>query len=235
MNESLSSKFGFLVLLGHNSNFCYKEVMNLNIKLLSLALFTSCALYSEVLQVTVTWDPLLCQAGCMEGLNQRLLMISGVQNTQFNEANGMVTIQWKPTVPFRFTPINWALRYIGIRESTVLVKVKGTIHSDGKGFWVISDGDRTKFELINRVYSDPNEYVVQYNAANRELSRGLRDSLKEFEHRHQDVFVTGRLFMPQRSPPNALMIIIDQVNSVDQKEKTPSSYKPPVPDRTVTY
>lgn len=177
---------------------------------------------SEIEEVIIKWDPLLCKQACIKGLEKRFGQVPGVQSVEMNRAEGSSKMSWKPNVPFAFTPLNAALRWIGIRQNDVRVKVRGTVSESGNAFFLISNGDRTKFVLINRVYSDPGEYVVQFNTQNREIKGELAKTLREVKKAKDIVSINGTLFMPLRSPPNPLYLIVDQIQK-EQPEQAPAN------------
>lgn len=200
--------------------------------LLNFFIFLSLpSLNAEVEEVTINWlNPVACQQSCISGLEKRFLTIQGVESVQMNQPNGLATLKWKPNVPFSFTPINWALRYVGVREQYVRVKVRGTINItktsvNSETYNLISNGDKTKFELINRINPNQNEYSPQYSTYNRTVSGDLQTSLQKAQKDKSVVVINGTLFEPQRSPPDPLRIIVDQI----QVEEPPNKQNPKKP------
>lgn len=188
-------------------------------------ILSACAFLSaEVEQVIIKWNPGLCLHTCVKGLEQRFQRIPGVESIEMNEPNGMATIKWKSNVPFSFVPLNYALRWIGIRQDDVRVRVRGSISVFQKTYSIISKGDHTRFVLLNRVSSNPNQYVERFNPADRQLSTELEAKLNEAKENNATVVIEGPLFMPLRSPPDPLRLVIDQmqVNPQSQSFQQPS-------------
>lgn len=174
--------------------------------------------FSEIQKVEVTWDPLLCQKSCVDGLRHRFSLIQGVQSIEINQTSGMATLKWKPTVQFSFVPINYALRWIGIREIQVRVEVRGKVAQKGSDFYLNSIKDGTPFLLMNRLAQEANEVVVEYNPQNRPLSADLIQQLESLMKHSQPVTISGTLFMPERSPPAPLSLIINSLRKEDSTE-----------------
>lgn len=184
----------------------------MHIRMVLLFLAISCFSWGEIQEVTVTWlNPVICQQSCVKALEKRFLAIPSVQRVEINQPNGTATLFWKPKAAFSFTPINYALRWVGVREQTVRVKVRGKITSNKNTYTLVSEGDNTKFVLLNRVAGGPNEYVAQYSTYNRGLSEDMKVKFDEIQKDKQIVTLTGTIFEPQRSPPDPLSIIVDNV------------------------
>lgn len=191
---------------------------------LSLSLLLSISLFAEVQKVVLKWDPKLCPQSCMQILEQRLTKASGVQGVEMNIAEGSATLGWNPTIPFSFVPLNYALRWVGIRENDVRVQVKGTVSISGNTYAVISSGDRTRFVLFGPVDSKPNQYSVQYNSGNRPLADETKEKLLKAKQQNLSVTVSGTLFMPYRSPPDPLRLILSDLQ-VEEPKKTEKSHR----------
>jgi hypothetical protein len=182
--------------------------------------------FSEIQKVVVTWDPVPCQQSCIEGLRKRFSMIAGVQSVDMNQASGLATLTWKPNVSFSFVPINNALRWIGIREIQVRVQATGKISQKGSDFYLVSSNDGTRFLLLNRVAQTGNTYIEEYNAENRGLSPELVNQLTDIMKNQQLATVEGPLFMPERSPPDPLSLVINTVKAEEKTEtKKTSTFK----------
>lgn len=183
-------------------------------------------LLAEIEYVVVTWNPGLCQASCIKGLEERFKKVPGVDAVEMNGPNGFARLTWKKRVPFSFQPINYALRWIGIREKDVRVKVRGYIAIYKDMYSIISSEDHTHFVLFNRVTSSPNDYVIEFNPANRILTPELKEQFDEIKRNNQTVVIEGSLFMPQRSPPDPLRLIIGVVQVEEKRTDQKTSVSP---------
>lgn len=191
--------------------------------LMSCFVLLKIALTAEIEMVTLTWDPTPCQQSCQTNLQKRLTAAAGVALAEVHGDVGRADIIWKPTAPFSFVPLNWALRFVGLRERTVRVKVSGTIAGGGKNFSIISRGDNTNFVLLNRVAPiEPSHYTNEFSRTNRDLSQELIDKLQEGKKKKQIAIVEGLLFEPYRSPPAPNQIIVDQISFEEAKKATSS-------------
>lgn len=189
------------------------------------------SLNAEIELVTLTWDPTPCKQSCQTTLRKRLEQTSGIASVEMSGDVGRAEIKWKPTSPFSFVPLNWALRFVGLRERTVRVKVSGNITGGGKNFSIVSRGDHTNFVLLNRVApTEPSHYTNEFSRTNRDLSQELIDKLEEGKKKKQIAVIEGLLFEPYRSPPAPNQIIVDQISF--EEAKKPQSSKPVVKPKT---
>jgi hypothetical protein len=191
--------------------------------LMRLFLLTCFALFQmslngEIELVTLTWDPVPCQQSCQTNLKKRLEQSPGIASVELFGDTGRAELKWKPTSPFSFTPLNWALRFVGLRERTVRVKVSGTITGGGKNFSIVSSGDNTNFVLLNRAPTTPNQYTNTFSRTNRDLTQDLIDKLEEGKKKKQIATIEGLLFNPYRSPPDPNQLIVDQISFEDAKK-----------------
>ena len=184
-------------------------------KILSLFLFFA-SLNAEVQQVTLIWQPGLCSASCVKELTKQLYRAPGVEKVDIDEGSGRASIIWKPQAPFSFQQINAALRYVGIRQDLIRLRVRGKITEMGSQLKLISSGDNTPFELLNPITAQANQYAVQWNPSTRQLTPQLKSELLEIQKNGWTVTIEGTFFEPFRSPPNRL--IVEQLST--DKSKT---------------
>lgn len=182
--------------------------------LLSLTL-ASTPLSAEIVQVTLVWQAGLCTPACIRELNQQLSRINGVDQINMNEGAGRAYLTWKKDAPFSFQPINMATRFVGIRINDIRLKVKGRISGSGSNLQLISDGDNTRFSLLNPITSSPNQYSVSNSVYTRQLSADVIAKLIETVKNKETVTVEGQFFEPFRSPPNNL--VAERIEIVHKK------------------
>lgn len=178
--------------------------------------FTICC-FAEIEEVIVTWNPIPCRDNCVHELEKRFLKIPAVEKVEINQANGFAKMAWKPNAPFSFVPINFALRWVGVREKTLRVRVKGKPILNKDTYLLISDKDKTAFTLLGPVSSNRSEYVVQFNRVNRPLPLDLQEQLKEAKKQNKTLIISGTIFMPERSPPEPLSLIVDHIQVEEKK------------------
>lgn len=187
-------------------------------KKMLLTLIALAALYlplqAEIQNVTITYQAALCIDQCPALLEKEFLKIPGVQQAQVLGQAGQVELRWKPNVPFSFSPINTAMRMVGPRLKMVHVTVKGRIHSNGNTIIIVSDGDGTSFNLVNRISPNPNQYFEQYNIDTRALPPALRDELLDLERNRETVVISGPLFQPERVIP--LQLVVEYLQKAPQ-------------------
>lgn len=186
-------------------------------KLLSLALFLTLPLLGEIQSLTIIWNPLLCNPKCASELVNRLQKTNGVDKVAVSQQSGRAEIVWKKDVPFSFQPINWAVRYVGMRPDLIHIKVRGKIVASGRNFNLISEGDRTPFVLRGPIVPNMNQYAEQYNPESHPISLDLSSKLQEIAKNNQMAVVDGIFFEPYRAPPN--QIVISSINAEDNKKR----------------
>lgn len=200
--------------------------------LISTLFLTACLtlnLNAEVEQVVIKWNPIPCKNECPKLLQDRLQKAKGVSTVEVHAAEGWASIVWDKNIPFSFVPLNWALRYVGVREKYLRVKVRGKVRGSGANYSIISEGDGTNFVLFNRaVPVDPPQYVNLFNPSNRILSQDIIDKLEQAKKGNQVVVIDGPIFMPERSPPDPLRLVVENI-SVDAPKPAPKprqNFKP---------
>lgn len=189
-------------------------------------------LNAEVEQVILRWDPIPCKKACPILLHDRLQKAKGVASVDMRADEGNAIMTWDPKIPFSFVPLNYALRYVGVREKDLRVKVSGTIYGSGASYFIKSRGDNTTFVLFNRATSGgPGTYVNLYSATNRILSPEQVSKLEDLKRSHQIAVIEGPIFMPERSPPDPLRLVIESI-SVEAKKEEPKKAQPqPLPTK----
>lgn len=180
--------------------------MSLGRKIFLASVLMLTSLCAEVEQVTLIWQPGLCQGACVRELYRQLGKIRGVKSVDINEGVGRAFITWQPDAPFSFYPINNAVRFVGIRVNDIRLKVRGHITGSAHNLQLISEGDNTSFTLLNPLVPSMDQYSVRNSAYNRQLSPRVADELMETSRKRQIVTVEGQFFEPYRSPPNNLVV-----------------------------
>lgn len=199
----------------------FKSLLNISALIL---LCLKLELLAEVEQVILTWDPIPCKHACPKSLQDRLQKAKGVASVDMQGEAGRAIMVWDTQIPFSFVPLNYALRYVGVREKSLRVKVSGYIHGSGLNYSITSRGDNTNFVLFNRaVPSNPPQYNNLYNPTNRVLSKELIEKLEDVKKKKQVAVIEGPIFMPERSPPDPLQLVIENISIEAPKEKPKAS------------
>jgi hypothetical protein len=181
-------------------------------------------LQAEVEQVILTWNPIPCNYACPKNLQDRLQKAKGVASVDMQASDGRAIMVWDTHIPFSFVPLNFALRYVGVREKSLRVKVSGYVHGSGANYSITSRGDNTNFVLFNRaVPANPPQYNNLYNPTNRVLSKDQIAKLEDAKKGKQVVVIEGPIFMPERSPPDPLQLVIENISIEAPKEKPKAS------------
>jgi len=183
------------------------------IVMLTVAILMATSLVAEVELVVLKWNPIPCKNNCPSLLQNRLEKSKGVVSVEMHPEEGRADLKWSPTIPFSFIPLNWALRYVGVREKDLRVRVSGHILGSGSNYSIVSRGDHTIFTLFNRaVPVNHLEYTTLFNSYNRVLSKEITAKLDEVMKGKKIAVIEGPLFMPERSPPDPLRLVIDTLS-----------------------
>lgn len=192
--------------------------------LLAISFVLCLHLNAEVIQVVIKWNPIPCKNECPRLLQEQLQKAKGVASVEVNAAGGFASIVWDKKIPFSFVPLNWALRFVGVREKYLRVKVRGKVRGSGASYSITSEGDGTTFVLFNRaVPVNPPQYVNLFNPSNRILSQELIDKLEQAKKGNQTVVIDGPIFMPERSPPDPLRLVVENISIDNPKPAFKSS------------
>jgi hypothetical protein len=175
-------------------------------------------LKAEILNLTVKWTGPLCETSCMEQLSREFKKIPGIQSFVISAPAGQINIVWKPNASFMFKPIDNAMMMVGLTINDIRVKVKGKLRHDTRSVTLISDGDNTRFNLLNPIVPQPGQ-AAEFNLAARALTPPLWQRLVDGEAEKLTATIEGLLFMPERSPP--LQLVVEQLNFSKPQQKTP--------------
>jgi hypothetical protein len=152
------------------------------------------------------WDAALCNPRCAAELQNRLAKTPGVANAQVSQPAGRADVVWQPTVPFSFQPLNFAVRYVGIRPRLFRIRVRGNIVISGSNYQLISIGDNTPFVLRGPIQPNLRQYTEQYNPQSHFLTQNTAQQLQDIARSRKVVIIEGPFFEPFRSPPNQLIV-----------------------------
>lgn len=179
---------------------------------LSLLVFSTSALNGEVETIALNWNPGLCVENCGQLLKQEFSKLQEVESIDIDLPSGRAVIRWNPRSPFSYVLLDRTMRRVGLGIHYWRLVVRGYIHHDPENVWLISQGDDTRFNLINPVVPLPNQMNIQHNLANRILTPEMRDKLLTSEKNQELVTIEGPLFDPWRSPFN-YFLIVEQVKT----------------------
>lgn len=183
-----------------------------------MALSLNCSLYAQIEKITIRWTAQLCQNSCSKLLEREFRKIPGVDEIMIDQGSGQATLTWKEKIPFQFTSINTAMHMVGLSMRDIRIRVKGTIKHMGDHFYLISEGDQTRFDLVNPAVPHPSGQASEYNLATRKLSPPLRQKLLDGEMEKQMATIEGPVFMPERMTVPT-QIVVDQLSFSQSKEE----------------
>ena len=177
-------------------------------------------LFGEIQQIILTWQAGLCSNTCIQALEKRLKEIPAVQELRFNPSAGMATMHWSAGATFWFEPFNTATRMVGIRLSTIRLKVSGKVVKEGSFFYLNSTGDTSRFRLIGPLQASAENYTIQQNVTNYSLSPQMVAQLNEWADKKTTISVSGPLFEPNRP---ALILIVEDMHPEKKPTKSETS------------
>lgn len=166
--------------------------------------------YSEVQSVTIRWTSQLCQKNCGILLEKELKKVNGVDQVGIDLSAGQASLTWKPMSPFSYTSINTAMHMVGIALRDIRLRVKGHIRHTGETIYLVSEGDNTRFDLVNPVAPNLKGQSTVYNAMGRKLSPELRQQLLDGEKNGLTATIEGPVFMPERMTV-PVQIVVDSL------------------------
>jgi len=170
----------------------------------------SCLGYSwgEVEEIVLRWQSGICQQQCRQYVVERLEKVEQV--TEIRVEGDSATLRWRPNSRFSYTPIDRAMRLVGINIDRISLTVRGTVKSTPRGIYLQSIGDGTEFLLIGPLNIEPGKAPARGNIKSHRLSEAREKQLLEAEREHRTLTVRGPLFQPERRP--ALNLIIESLN-----------------------
>lgn len=171
---------------------------------------------AEIEYVDIFWLKEGCTPACAEILEKRLNAIKEVSHAEVNREKGRARLFWKPESGFSYSMIRPATSFVGIGLSQMSIKARGTIAHDSRNTYLISLGDRTKFQILSPVDDNPDLYITKKNRAVNSIKPSLEKQLHEVEDRDGVVTISGPLFQYYRPP---LSIIAEKV-SASEREMT---------------
>lgn len=178
------------------------------LSLLFLCFTCTYELQAEIEELVVTWNAFKCQSTCVQQIERQLKGIQGVKELKANASSGTAVMTWDPLTPLSYEPFRYAAAAVGIRISTMRVRVKGKIAHDSNNFYIISDRDGTRFHLIGPIHTEPGRYTPKYNLDTHPLPVDTRENLLKIEKTGQSVIISGPLLLPSYYP---LTIAVEQI------------------------
>ena len=161
--------------------------------------------FLEIVTVTATWNPGICNDKCGEMLGKALNKNGAIQKIDLT--SGKVVMYWKPNAPFNYQTLkrNFQSVGVGLNLTPYELKVRGTVFKQGGDVVLVSIGDNTRFNLIGPAPVSSNQYVSRGTIVNRKLQGELLDQVELAMKNRAIVEVTGGLYLPE-TPPMRLAV-----------------------------
>ncbi len=166
------------------------------------------SLLLEIVTVTATWNPGICNEGCGKQLEKKLNAYGDIQKIELT--SGKVVMYWKPNAPFNYQALkrNFQAVGVGLNLEPFQIKVRGTLSTSGGDMVITSIGDNTRFNLIGPAPKSTSKYISRGALANHKLQGDLLDQLNLAQKNRQVIEVTGDLYLPETPP---LRLLIDKM------------------------
>lgn len=169
---------------------------------------------AEIQQITIRWTAPLCQETCTKLLMNEFRKIHGVAEIYIDQGSGQATLTWKERMPFEFTSVNTAMRMVGLSIRDIRIKVRGYVRHTGDTFYIVSEGDGTRFDLLNPVTPVRGGQTSEFNTLTRGISPALRQQFLDAEAQKLIATVEGPVFMPERKTVPT-QIVVDSLSFSD--------------------
>lgn len=166
--------------------------------LVGFLLIVSSPLMAQVEQITIRWTKLLCKDPCIKILDRELKKIKGVDLVTIDPDAGQAIITWKANAPFQYTYINTAMHMVGLSIRDIRIRIHGPVNFSSNRAYIVSEGDNTRFELVNPVIPNLRGQAHEFNYSTRGLSPQLRQQIADGIQAKQIATVEGPVFMPER-------------------------------------
>ena len=181
----------------------------ISIFLVSALCLTTKGLFSEVQQVTITWNNVACNQKCAEVIEKNFRKMNQVQKVKVAFATGTTELEWKPKSPFSFQAVKMAMQMSGVGINDLRVKVRGKAKEKGGKIALVSLEDNTPFILISPIDPKPEQYTTKPNPYFRELTPDLRERILQEIKEDKILVIEGPLYQPGSSPP--LQLIVERI------------------------
>ena len=173
---------------------------------------------AEIEQVAISWTPTICQPSCVPLLKRTLEKVHGVATVEINQPIGQAIITWKPNIQFAYEGVDSAMRMVGITIWNIRLRVTGKLERGNKHYYLVSNGDHTRFDLLAPVTPVLSGQANQYNSNARALTPYLQQKLMEGAQAGQIITIDGPLFMPWRHNI-PVELVIDQMTFTEPNTK----------------
>lgn len=173
---------------------------------------------AEIQQITVRWTSLLCTDACVEILYRELKEIHGVGQITIDQGAGQAVLKWQPKIPFEFTSLNTAMHMVGLSMRDIRIRVRGTILPTSSSIYIVSEGDGTRFELMNPIVPNSEGQTHEFNYSARMLSPALKQKLMDGYNKRQVATIEGPVFMPERMTVPT-QIVVDHLTFAEPAAK----------------
>lgn len=177
---------------------------------------------AEIQSVTLQWIPFqydipACTESCGEQIIKQLEKINSVESVQVDLGGGKVNLLWRRGIPFSYPAVDAAMRLAGPGINEIHIKARGAIIHNRDSVTLISKDDGTRFILLGPLFARPNQYVVEFNTASYPLPPETREQLINAENNRQYVTISGKLLLPEQSPPLYLIIANMQIGQPENE------------------
>lgn len=172
-------------------------------KLLIFSYLLLLPLYGEIERVEIFWGQGSCKENCAKQLKVKLDDLPESESAVISIVSNMASLKWNQNEPFSYDAVKKPFQQMGIGIDHIRVAVRGKLTASQQKFYLISEGDNTRFDLVSHEKGKPN---AKYLSLDPSYTKTFLNYTKE----HQILVIEGTLYQPHRSPP--LYLLVERVS-----------------------
>jgi hypothetical protein len=166
------------------------------------------SVYSEVQQVTLRFNNVVCNAGCQTLLQQKLQQMAGVQNATVNGGIGAAYLTYQPNQPFNYQNIRYAFSAVGLYLQDIRAQVRGMVTAQGNGqYYINSLDDGTVMQIVSAPAFNNGRTTAYKSIYVYNVDEALKGRLDEAIQKNVPIIVEGPLFEIYRYENPPILIV----------------------------
>lgn len=182
--------------------------------------FVPLYIYPEISVVTAQWDPVQCEATCIENLKKWLEKNNRIADLKMKASSGIATFRWKKETSFDFLFIKGAFQMVGLGLRTVRLEALGKVKwKGGNAPEFTSTGDNTVFYLYGPYKNNPINYNQEGSLTSYPLTEKMKKDLHEAAEKDLDVQIQAQVYTSMSIPLNLILSSVRVIPPKEEKEK----------------
>lgn len=164
-------------------------------------------LFSEIVDIEVLWNPLLCKEKCPAKLQTYFTRIPYVKEAYIDAYSGKATLLWKEDAPYGYHEIKREMQRVGLAINDMRITVRGEIIFEGGQYAIRSLGDGSIFTLSEptKPRSHQDLYLSRKSASKTSLTTETEQNLKRLMQTATPVSISGPLNFYYRPDPTLMI------------------------------